>query len=386
MHMLWRLVITRPFLLGAAAAVSCLAFVFPATVCAHTVLLRSDPASDAILRPATVQVRLWFSAAVDPAFSTAIVENGAHEYVNDCDAQLSPGDASEMDVHLRPHLPPGVYAVVWRAVSDDRDGRIISGSFLFAVARTDGTVPGQPSRDGLLQTGLSPGQFNTFAFFSLVLIPLVSLGIVFWVGASLWLLLMRLPARAYGAGQGLASQQDHHRFEQRVAFMRKKHLRRLRRFLGWGSVLGVGMVVCLGLVQEWGGSRWATNAVSTPALRLQQSSMEPLSAFHAALRTTDQRYTIILDVTNAASGPSVFALSVGDPVTGKPIVDVDVSILTTMLDMSMGTDTLKGHAEGKGRFSAQIDLSTSGLWQIGIQLRTPDHRLHEAAVKMLTSS
>jgi copper transport protein len=81
----------------------------------------------------------------------------------------------------------------------------------------------------------------------------------------------------------------------------------------------------------------------------------------------------------------VFMLSVEDSATGKPITGVDVSLLTTMLDMPMGTDTFQGHAREKGCFGVQIDLSMSGLWQIGIRLRTPDHRLHEVSFKMLTS-
>jgi nitrogen fixation protein FixH len=49
-----------------------------------------------------------------------------------------------------------------------------------------------------------------------------------------------------------------------------------------------------------------------------------------------------------------------------------------------GTALVTMRVEGQGRFSAQSDLRMGGLWQIEIQLRTSDHRLHKAAVKVLT--
>ncbi len=378
-------VLMRRWLCGAMPLVACLICAIPTPVEAHTLLLRSDPVNQAVLRSAPVLVRLWFSAAVDPAFSTGIVENAAHTYVNDRDAQLAPGDAREMEIHLYPHLPPGVYAVVWRAVSDG-DGRILSGVVLFAIARPDGTMPGQLAPDDLLLSRLLSGQFDALTPFSLILTALVILEIVCWIGVSLWLLPIRQPGRTDGAEPGSANQQDRYRFARRLAFARKKQLRRLRGMLGWGSLVGVGVVISLGLGQGVEGSHLATSTSPPPALRLQQSGMGLLSAFHATLLTTDKRYLLVLDVNTDAAGLSVFTVSVEDAVTGKPIVDVDVSLLTTMLDMPMGTDTVNMHVEGKGRFSAQSDLSMGGLWQIDIQLHTSDHRLHEATVKMLTPS
>ena len=50
---------------------------------------------------APAQVRLWFSAVVDARFSTAMVEDEGHAYVNTRDASLSPADAREMEVPFR---------------------------------------------------------------------------------------------------------------------------------------------------------------------------------------------------------------------------------------------------------------------------------------------
>ena len=61
----------------------CLALLLPGISEAHAILLRSDPAKDAVLSVAPDQVRLWFSETLNPAFSTAAVVNGANRRV-DC--------------------------------------------------------------------------------------------------------------------------------------------------------------------------------------------------------------------------------------------------------------------------------------------------------------
>jgi len=51
----------------------CLLLAFPGKSEAHAVLLRSDPASNAILHTPPKQVHLWFSEAINPTLSTAQV-------------------------------------------------------------------------------------------------------------------------------------------------------------------------------------------------------------------------------------------------------------------------------------------------------------------------
>src|SRR2546423_7163687 len=131
---------TRRRFLVAVLFAECLALVVPGTSEAHAILLRSDPANDAVLHVAPDRVRMWFSETLNPAFSTAVVESGANQRVDNRDAQIAPGDASEMDVTLQPNLPPAVYVVVWRTNSND-DGHVLTGSFLFTVARPDGSIP-----------------------------------------------------------------------------------------------------------------------------------------------------------------------------------------------------------------------------------------------------
>src|SRR6266851_5425079 len=130
----------RRFLFIALPLALCLAFLLPATASAHAILLRSDPAQDAVLNTPPLQVRMWFSEDLNPAFSTAAVVNAANKRVDKQDAHVSASDPREMDVTLTPNLPAAVYIVVWRTDSA-ADGHILSGSFIFTVAEPDGSIP-----------------------------------------------------------------------------------------------------------------------------------------------------------------------------------------------------------------------------------------------------
>ncbi len=82
----------RRRLLLAALLAFCLALVLPGTSEAHAILLRSDPAKDAVLSAAPYQVRMWFSEALNPAASTAAVVNGLTQrrYRDGCLLAASP--------------------------------------------------------------------------------------------------------------------------------------------------------------------------------------------------------------------------------------------------------------------------------------------------------
>src|SRR6266478_10259098 len=78
-----------------------LTLLLPGVASAHAILLRSDPAKDAILNAAPQQVRMWFSEDLNPALSTAVVVNGTNQRVDQRDATISPNDPREMDVTLK---------------------------------------------------------------------------------------------------------------------------------------------------------------------------------------------------------------------------------------------------------------------------------------------
>ena len=653
-----RLVTVRRRLLLALVFAVGLVLLFPGVSLAHAILLRSDPAKDAVLAVPPDQVRMWFSEDLNPALSTAVVVNGANARVDVGGGRVSLSDPTEMDVSLKPNLPPAVYIVIYRTDSNV-DGHILTGSFLFTVARPDGTVPtlspgtnpGANDLGGSSLSGQYTGQLDGPTFFNLVMVTLVELGAVFWVGASLWQLFVLQAVSEEHAELGESNRQVQQRFERRLALptllvlllanvgvligqatsltggdlaaafapsllgelitsgsfgifwlMRvivillalrlalypwqfKRRPQRVNTFLSWANViLGLALFIAItmsshagavsgnvriyALLADWlhlvaaalwvGGmlyiatsylpglrkrpiaeqarslvtvlpyyspwaiagivimavtgpfsatvhlSSWAqllstaygralvvkillvgglllTSAIHVLVLRPRLSkdyrkytyaaarlesaprvsvgvsvssgsevaeprppskrlahevrlregrvarrtrrltqilSFEPVlgvavlvcvglmnvfagtlspvaaaqqppptgttAAFHTTARTSDGKYTVTLTVKPNAAGPNAFDVSVAEAATGRTVTNVGVTLYTTHLDMDMGTDSVTLQPDGKGHFSATGDLVMGGHWQIRIQIRTLDNKLHEATVKLST--
>ena len=668
MRSILRRVMTRRFLGIAVPLALFLTLLFPAVVSAHAILLRSDPAKDSVLSIAPKQVRMWYSEALNPAFSSAVVVNGENKRVDNRDAHVSSNDQTEMDVTLQPNLPPAVYIVIWRTDSA-ADGHILRGSFIFSVARADGSVPtlapgsnpGANVLGGGNLTGLYTGQIDGPTLFNLIMITLVEMGAIFWMGAQLWInFVLTISAEAHGEERNI-NERVQRRFEryfslptlivlflanigvlvgqalnlsggdlasalspsllaglatsgrfgiywmmrevviliamilafymllrqQRprivktvlpianlflasallIAITMSGHaaavspnivsyaividwlhllaaslwvggmmyiatnylpvLRRLQipqqarslvtvlpyfsplaiagvlimavtgpfnaafhltswqqflstaygrallvkialvggllitsaihvgllrprlkkeyqkysyvadrlqteqaggeiaeqnrtsaltgqqavtmtaepsratkllrqqvklregrltkktqllsRVLRWEPVLGVGVLICVGLMNVFAG----TLSPIAVAQQQQQTGSKP-QPYSASVRTTDGKYTVTLSVDPNRFGTNVFTVSAVDTSTGAPATKIGVSLYTTMLDMDMGTDTVNLLPDGKGHFSGTGDLAMPGDWQIRVQIRTPDARLHEASVKLVT--
>jgi copper transport protein len=177
------------------------------TSSAHAILLRSDPAQDAVLHASPSTIHMWFTEALNPTFSTAYVvntktnvnaaQNNISTHVDRGDAHVSATDNKEMDLSLKPNLPTGVYAVIYRTQSED-DGHILHDAFLFTIAAANGVVPtfhGQLPTLGASNSAVS-GQLDAAGLISLLMVTLVDLCVVFWMGAQLWHLLVLRPAQA----------------------------------------------------------------------------------------------------------------------------------------------------------------------------------------------
>ena len=358
---LYRTIARYLSLIAALSAIS-LVLAFPAGANARTVLLRSTPTQGANLSNAPSQIRLWFSAPVDPTFSMAIVENSAHEYVNTHDAYLAPRDARETDVPLSPHLPPGVYTVVWRADSDS-DGLVLSGVFTFAIVRPGELVPA-PAKAPLAGT--------------LVMMLMLAAAV------CLWMLGILQPTGAAYTRQ----KRVHQGFERRAVLFNMKHIlcftytARRASTVGAAVViyLGLSLALVLGLLHGMSGICSPTRA--SPATSHQGTVLVP-AAFHAEVRTVDKQFIIVIDINTEHSRTSTFIIGVRDTNSGKLKVDVRLGLFTTMLDMPMGTDAVSVRSDMKGHFRGQSDLSMGGLWQIGIRLQTPDQKPHQAFVRVL---
>ncbi len=154
--------------------------------------------------------------------------------------------------------------------------------------------------------------------------------------------------------------------------------RRLMGVLRWEPLLGVGVIVCVGLMNVFAGT---LTPIAAPT---QPTTTKPVAAFNTTVKTTDNKFTVKLNVNPNRFGTNIFTVTVIDNSTGKPTSNVGVSLYTTMLDMDMGTDSVNLSPDGKGHFSSPGDLSMGGDWQIRIQIRTPDNTLHETKVKLFT--
>ena len=161
-----------------------------------------------------------------------------------------------------------------------------------------------------------------------------------------------------------------------------KKTRRLTEVLRWEPLLGVAVLVCVGLMNVFTGTLSPTSAQQQqPTGNVVGPRFIAGRSFNTTVKTTDSKFTIILNVNPNRFGTNIFTVSVVDNSIGKPTTNVGVSLYTTMLDMDMGTDTVNLLPDGKGHFSASGDLSMGGNYQIRIQIRTPNNTLHEARVQ-----
>ena len=102
----------------------------PAVSLAHAFLDRAVPAVGGKIHGQPGEVRLRFSQALEPAFSTVKVLDAGGKQVDRNDKGLDPKDASVLRVSL-PALVPGVYRVVWRVLSTDT--HVTEGDYTFEV-------------------------------------------------------------------------------------------------------------------------------------------------------------------------------------------------------------------------------------------------------------
>ena len=114
----------RAFLLALAWLASPAAF-------AHAYLDRTSPEAASTVRGSPAEVKLWFSHALEPAFSTVRVVDSGGKQVDRQDKRVDAGEAKLLKVSLPP-LAPGPYRVIWRVLS--ADGHVTRGEFRFEVA------------------------------------------------------------------------------------------------------------------------------------------------------------------------------------------------------------------------------------------------------------
>ncbi len=106
---------------------------------AHAVLVRSEPAPEAMLPLAPSSIDLWFSEPLEEALSSVELLGADGRQLPLEGMRVDPGDATHLSALPRP-LPPGYYTVAYRTISS-LDGHDWSGSFTFTVLAPDGSLP-----------------------------------------------------------------------------------------------------------------------------------------------------------------------------------------------------------------------------------------------------
>jgi len=91
----------------------------------------SEPRVGSTISPAPVIVRIWFTAALEPAFSTIVVQDAAGKKVDRGDNRVNSGDPTLLETGLLQPLPSGTYKVIWNVAA--RDGHRTIGDFSFTI-------------------------------------------------------------------------------------------------------------------------------------------------------------------------------------------------------------------------------------------------------------
>jgi Uncharacterized protein, homolog of Cu resistance protein CopC len=116
---------------GLGAAVALTALLLGAGVAwSHAFLERAEPRVGSTVKAAPSQVRVWFTEALEPAFSTLEVVNQSGDRVDRGPARVDAASPSMLQVPLKP-LAPGTYRVKWRVLSVDT--HVTEGDFTFSI-------------------------------------------------------------------------------------------------------------------------------------------------------------------------------------------------------------------------------------------------------------
>jgi copper resistance protein C len=110
--------------------VAALLTILPVLALGHAFPDHAEPKVGTTLIAPPARVRIWFDAALEPAFSTLAVRDGSGRNVDNRDAKVDGADAKLLEVTLPP-LGPGSYRVFWSVVA--RDGHRTSGDYSFVL-------------------------------------------------------------------------------------------------------------------------------------------------------------------------------------------------------------------------------------------------------------
>lgn len=110
--------------------------IMPGRALAHSEVIRSDPASGAVLDSAPTQLKLYFTEDVGLEFSSAILLDRARKEYTIGGLAHDGADTASLLVPIDQSLPNGSYTLVWRVVSGI-DGHLTLGTLPFHVGPVD---------------------------------------------------------------------------------------------------------------------------------------------------------------------------------------------------------------------------------------------------------
>jgi copper resistance protein C len=105
---------------------------FATSAFAHAHLQKSMPAAAETVRTSPTEIRLKFSEAVEPRFSSIALTAQSGVSAPTSKPGVDPADNSVLIAPIPQALKPGVYKVTWHAVSTDTHKT--EGVFTFTVA------------------------------------------------------------------------------------------------------------------------------------------------------------------------------------------------------------------------------------------------------------
>ena len=113
-------------------AVGLAAFVaFASGALGHAFLDHAAPAVGSTVRTAPAVVKIWFTQALEPAFSSIKVVDAKGKVIASSNKAVDALDRTLLSLPVPP-LSPGTYRVVWRVISVDT--HVSEGDFTFEIA------------------------------------------------------------------------------------------------------------------------------------------------------------------------------------------------------------------------------------------------------------
>jgi len=85
---------------------------------AHAFLDHSDPKVGSTVKNSPLEIKIWYTQELEPAFSSIVVKDAQGKEVDKKDVHVDAKDKLLLEVSL-PKLPAGTYTVIWHVVSVD---------------------------------------------------------------------------------------------------------------------------------------------------------------------------------------------------------------------------------------------------------------------------